>query len=188
MALPFSRKSVILLDACSLINLYATGHLAEILATIPARCVITDVVVRESLYLRRGATGNKADEREPIDLRPMLDAGLLEVVSSDDDDELLTYIDLTTEVDEGEAMSIALAIHRGWRVMTDDRKARRIASEREIGCVSSLEALRHWGEGSAKSTPVLRGALRAIEQQARWAPGRAHPLAEWWKQIIEGEV
>ncbi|MFT4039000.1 MAG: hypothetical protein QM692_12520 [Thermomicrobiales bacterium] len=184
MALPFSRGSVVLLDACSLINLYATGYLPEILAMVPARCVVTDVVMGEALFLRRHDKEGVADERVPIRLQPLLDTGLLSVVSSEDDDELLTYIDLTAEVDPGEAMTIALAVHRGWHVMTDDRKARRVVNERGIACVSSLELVRHWSAGSAISDAVLRGALQAIQQQARWKPGRVHPLADWWEQVL----
>ena len=60
--------------------------------------------IHEALYVRRGGDGDDASERELIALQPMLDAGVLEVVTSDDDNELLTFIDLATLIDEGEAM------------------------------------------------------------------------------------
>jgi predicted nucleic acid-binding protein len=181
-------STVILLDACSLINLYATGRLSEMLSTVPARFVVSDIVLRESLYVRRGGIGDDADEREPIELQPILDVRLLEVVVSDDDDESMTFIDLTALIDEGEAMSIALAMHRGWFVMTDDRKARRLLLEREIACFSSLELVRHWSIAVRPAPLEVQVILRAIEQRARWVPWRTHPLAEWWKQSIDSDA
>ena len=176
--------SAIVIDACSLINLYATRRLSEILMTVPARLVVSDVVLRESLYVRRGGIGKDAEERELMELKSILDAGVLEVVASDDDDELLTFVDLSTLIDEGEAMSIALAMHRGWSVMTDDRKARRILRERQIAHFSTLELMQHWNSTTRPDPAVLQAALRDIEHRARWVPWRTHSLAEWWKQAI----
>ncbi|MDQ2651499.1 MAG: hypothetical protein M3Z20_00515 [Chloroflexota bacterium] len=158
------------------------------LSTVAARFVVSDIVLRESLYVRRGGLGDDTDERETIELQGILDVGLLEVVASDDDDELMTFIDLTTLIEEGEAMSIALAMHRGWFVMTDDRKARRLLLEREIACFSSLELVRHWSIARQPAPSEVQAILRAIEQRARWVPWRAHPLAGWWKQSVESDA
>ena len=68
---PVGPDAVILLDACSLINLYATRRIVEILNSVSMQCVVSDIVLRESLYVRRGSTGEEADERDPIELRPL---------------------------------------------------------------------------------------------------------------------
>jgi predicted nucleic acid-binding protein len=44
--------------------------------------------------------------------------------------EATTFVDLSREMDDGEALTCALAMHRQCDVATDDRKARRILSAR----------------------------------------------------------
>ena len=157
--------AVVLLDTCILINLYATGRLTEILTAVPVHFVVCDVVVRESHYVRRGGDGEDAGEREPVDLQTALDGRQLEIVASDDEDELLTYIDLTLTIDDGEAMSAALAIHRGWLVATDDRKALRLLNEQGVTTVSTLEIVRYWSQITQPERSVIQAVLRNIEQR-----------------------
>jgi hypothetical protein len=61
----------------------------------------------------RGGDGPDATEREPIDLGPLEKMGLITTLAADSEDETLTYIDLTLEMDDGEAMTGAIASHRG---------------------------------------------------------------------------
>jgi hypothetical protein len=121
------EREIALLDACSLINLYATRQIEAILASHPDSFAVVDTVRRESGYVFRGGNGPGATEQEPIDLGPLEAAGLLVALTAVSEAELLTYIDLLLEMGDGEAMTGAVAIHRGLTVVTDDRKALRVA-------------------------------------------------------------
>jgi hypothetical protein len=56
----------VLLDACVVLSLYATGRFERILAVAARGAVVNEVVVRESLFVyRAGANGR---ERVPVEL------------------------------------------------------------------------------------------------------------------------
>lgn len=185
MAQPDARCT--LLDACAVMNLYATRHMREIVATIDGPVAVVDVVAREAQFVWRGGTGDDAREREQVDLQPFLDDGLLSVILSDDEDELLTFIDLTTVIDEGEAMTAAVAIHREWVVVTDDRKASRELAARGVSLRTTLDLVQAWHEAAGIPDAVLREALADLRQRGNYELAKAHPLREWWDQIMAAE-
>lgn len=133
-----------LLDACAVVNLYATRHLAEILGAVGGTVAITDIVEREAQYVLRGGDGDDVRERDPVILAPLIATGAISVVTSDDDEELLTFIDLTQHLGDGEAMTAALAIHRGFVIVTDDRKAERILNTSGVPLRFSLDLIKTW--------------------------------------------
>ena len=173
-----------LLDACAVLNLYATRRMGPILAAVDGPVAVADVVAREAQFVLRGGTGEDAREREPVDLQPLLNDGLLEVISSGVEEELLTYIDLSQEVGEGEAMTAALAIHRGCIVVTDDRKASRVLIARGVVLRTSLDLIRVWSESQIVTRAVLRTALTDLRQRGNYDLQRGHPLREWWDEVM----
>ena len=177
-------RETLLLDACSLINISATRQIAAILASHSGRFGVVDVVRQEAGYVFRGGFGSDAREQEPINLGPLDDAGLLMTLAAESEDELLTYIDLTLEMDDGEAMTGAIAIHRGFRVVTDDRKALRVLTERGVTCETSLGLIKGWAEESGISGSDLQAVLIDIRQRARYLPHRSHPLRSWWDELM----
>ena len=60
-------SSLVLLDACALINLYACGYASEILDELETFGIVSHVQ-RESLFIRQGGTGEDARDRVSIDL------------------------------------------------------------------------------------------------------------------------
>lgn len=178
------NRPLTMLDACAVVNLYATRFMGPILATIDGPVAIVDVVAREAQYVFRGGDGEDAREREPVALQPLVDDGLIEIISTDNEEELLTFIDLSQLVGEGEAMTAALAIHRGCIVVTDDRKASRVLQERGVALRGSLELLRVWSEQSRIPRDVLRAALSDLRQRGRYEPPRSHALRDWWDEIM----
>ena len=91
-------------------------------------------------------------------------------------------------LDDGEAVTGAIALTRGHMVAIDDRKARRVLGEKAPGMrlVSTLELMRQWGE----SVPVqeVSDALRAMQHRARYIPGQRDPLYAWWRDMMEGSA
>lgn len=175
---------VTLLDTCAVVNLYATRRMGEIVSVVEGSVAVVDVVAREAQFVWRGGTGDDAREREQVDLQPFIDDGLLFVIATDGEDELLTFIDLTTVIDEGEAMTAALAIHRNCVVVTDDRKASREFTSRGVGLRTTLDLLRSWHEAAGIPDAVLRDVLADLRQRGNYEPSRKHPLKGWWDSVL----
>lgn len=177
------RKTLIL-DACAIINLAATDRLPDILAAVAMPVVVCDTVAAETLYLRRGGIGDDAPDRDQIDLTRWIADGCLEIISAETDDELETFVDLAVVLDDGEAMTIALAAHRSLVIVTDDRKAARIASEM-VPVESSVALVKAWFEHEALDTQSAKAVLHNIRERARYFPHGQHSLRTWWDSILD---
>lgn len=175
------REWITLLDACAVLSLYATGRMDEIISAIPGPVAIADLVRDETLYVRRIVAG--VVERVPVDLEPLIDSGLIVVVSAEEDAELDTFIDLTLELDDGEAMSAALTLHRRSLLVTDDRKAIRLLTGR-IEIEGALTFVKRWADAGNVEREVLRDALFGIYNRG-YQPPRYHPLKVWWDFSID---
>ena len=83
-----------------------------------------------------------------MDLSLWSDEDLIRVMRLESEEEERTFVDLAALMDDGEAVTGAIALHRGYAVATDDRKARRILAERprSITLVSTLDLLKLWDE------------------------------------------
>lgn len=179
---------LILLDACCLLNLYATQRLDEILVALQGHFGVAERVAAEALYLRRGGSGEDADEKDPVDIGPLVASGSLAVHAVETPEEAASYVRFAAELDDGEAMTCALALHRRAVVATDDRKALRVlaAQAPQIGVRSTAQLLREWADYSNLAPTELRTVLTDVRQRARFAPGRHDPLHAWWEAALRG--
>ena len=177
---------ILLMDASCLLNWYATGRLRKIILAIPWRMGVVDYVLeQEALYVRNPTAAGDREEMSFVELSPLIDDGLVEVVRLQYPEERATFVDLSAVIDDGEAMTGAIALHRGYAVAIDDRKARRVLGERSpaIKLISTLEILQQWGA----TVPVdeLRRALRAMRLGANYVPSWRDPLYVWWRDITD---
>jgi predicted nucleic acid-binding protein len=177
-------SGVTLLDACAVVSLYATRRMAEVLTACEGTVAVSDVVAREAQYVRRGGTGEDATEREPVDLAALVAAGTVQIVTTDDENELLTFVDLTRELDDGEAMTAALAIHRGYVVVTDDRKAERVLNRRNVPLRSTLDLIKTWVDAERLDLTIQRTVLLDLRQRGTYEPRRLHPFRPWWDTVM----
>jgi predicted nucleic acid-binding protein len=169
-----------LLDACAVINLYATRTMEPIVASVDGPVAVADVAVAEAGFVFRGGSGDDARERDPVDLQPLLVSGALSIIATTDEEELLTFIDLARDVGDGEAMTGALAIHRGGVVVTDDRKATRVLRSRGVALRTSLDLITTWVDAAAISPERVRAIVADVRQRASYTPHRTHPFYDWW--------
>jgi predicted nucleic acid-binding protein len=183
---PDDEPKILLLDACVVINLVASGHIGAILGALDVPCAIVSHVQRETLHIRRGGRGDDAGERIAIDLTDLLAQGLLHVVADASEDELNTFIDFTLELGDGEAMTAALALHRGHAVATDDRVALKVLAAR-VPTVSSLDLIKRWADRQRISSSLIKTALRDLRQRGSYLPGSTHPLRSWWDRYYDRE-
>ena len=177
---------VLLLDAGCLLNLYATDRLLEIAAALPWQLAVVDYVLeQEALYVRIiGA--HKEQETVPVDLSPLIDEGLLLVVRLETPSEEASFVELAAVLDDGEAVTGAIALNRGHLIAIDDRKARRVPGEKASGTrlVSTLDLMHQWCP--SVSVQEVSHALRAMQHRARYVPGQQDPLYAWWRDMMEG--
>jgi hypothetical protein len=174
--------SRILLDACTLLNLYATGCMDDILRAVRHRFGVAAVVTREALWVLRGGGGDDAGEREPVVLEPFVAAGLIEVLELHTEDEFATFVAFATLIDDGEAATVFLAIHRGGAVATDDRKAIREMRVHAPGVDvwTTSQLVRTWADDVDAPPARVRAVLQAVRLRARFQPNRQDPLSAWW--------
>jgi hypothetical protein len=116
----FSQDCIIL-DACCIINLYASGQMGDILKSI-SKSVVVAAYVRdeEALRIFCGQAGNGTEEYERIDLQPFIDCGLLRVVTPETEAENITFVNFAATLDDGEAITGAIApylLTRGVRIV-----------------------------------------------------------------------
>jgi hypothetical protein len=169
-------------DACSLLNVAATGHAAEILGA--CRCpsyVVREVLQGEALFLRPLPEDDPNNGLIPVDLTPLLASGvLIEVMLNDN--EQAPFVHFAALMDDGESRSAAVALNRGCRLVTDDRLALRVAREHTppIITIDTPELIHQWAELSRIDDGILATTLRRIQICAKFQPRRTHQLHEWW--------
>lgn len=169
-----------ILDACVLINLLASGEVEGILRAAARDSFICTAVEGESLYLR---TDDPAAPLEAVNLRPLVESGLITVCHLEGAVEAELYVDYASALDDGEAMSLAVALSRDLVLATDERKARRLfleAAADQQRLVSTSDLLRSWAESETVPQDRLKEALLRIERRARYQPPVTDANHPWW--------
>ena len=152
--------------------------------TLPYQLVVADYVLeQEAIYVRIPGPEGLYDERAPVDLYPLVNEGLIQVMRLEQLQEKSTFVDLAALVDDGEAVTGALALHRGCSIATDDRKARRVLGERAptVPLVSTLELLKLWVDEATVPDIELRAAIADMQSGASYVPGDKDSLYTWWR-------
>ena len=166
----------VLVDTCTLINLQASGEPELLLGGLSQTCIVCDVVSRESIFLR---SEQKDLPPERINLDPLFQAAVLRPCRAETPEEEALYVALAAELDDGEALSLAISSVRGFGLATDDRKARRLATE--IGSVPLFSTAEILHSINSLSDEVVREMIRRIEFRARFTPHPTMPLSDWWR-------
>lgn len=182
------RGRRILLDACCLINLFASGRIEEILSVLPSRFCVAEKVTEEALYILLEDEGEDVTaEREVISAQPLITAGLVAVMRPESEEEEAAYIDFAVDLDDGEAMTCALGVRRSFDVATDERKAIRILGERAPNVVvhTTASLIKAWADLSQADRQIVRRTLQSIQIRGRFRPGRQEPLQTWWETMVQ---
>jgi len=179
------RQSHVVLDACCILNFCASGHFLEILRAIPAQAIVALVVQDNELGTLRqlenqvnlGATQFEA----------ALAQRLLTAVDFESEPEAEHFVNYAAVLDDGEAATCAIAVHRGWAIATDDKKAVSFFQQEapHLQILSTLEVVKHWAEKANLDLAELNLVLSAIRLKGRYRPPRSHPLLNWWETAMK---
>jgi predicted nucleic acid-binding protein len=173
--------SIVIQDACVLINLIASGHFEEIAGGCGLRFAITQAAAGEAMFLHNAETG----EKERIDLAPLMQNGMLEKLVAESENEKLRFLELTLNLDDGEAESMAIAESRNFALATDDKKARNLIQREglKIELWSTCLLLQHWQNKCRVSDEIVKNVLTNIFKRARYRPKFSHPDFDWWVKL-----
>lgn len=168
----------LLLDACVLINLFATDHVCEIARANNVRFVIVGEVADESFFLRSEDPSDTG--RTPVNVLADDVSECLEVIHLTED-EAGDFVALAARLDDGEAATLAVALTRALPMATDDKAALRVIGELEDSpaVLRTSDLLRTWAD-SGVSADEVAAALAAIESRASFVPGPHDPNVGWW--------
>lgn len=173
--------TVVISDACCLLNLYAAGDLASLLRGIGWEVHASAGVVAEAYFtLVKDPDDPSELVPAPIDLAPALGAGLLKLCQVTGAEEVELFVRLASALDDGEASCLAVAKIRGWALATDDRKARRMAGELGVPTISTAELMKRWADRTGIGADEVATALRNIQTYANYLPRPGSPLYSWW--------
>ena len=175
-----------IIDSCSLINLYSGwGRLDELLE-LDSQWHICDAVANETEYVREyGPNGVKLLVR--LDLQSSIQRGVLSSLRPESEKEIEDYVDYATEVDDGEAQALAIAKNRHFILLTDDRRAARLALRPDINVriTSTPAVLKTWSRLSPQNEHKLSIIIPRITDLARFAPAQDSAFSAWWTRYLK---
>lgn len=177
-----ARSQDTVIDACCLVNFCAVDATLSFLGEFGLRWRLPVAAQKEGMFIR---VSPDSHETTRIDVDPAVQAGLVETCSPTDGAETDLYVLLAQDLDDGEAMALAIAKSRGWMLATDDRKARRKADELGVRTLTTPELMRRWAERNKRSRRAVEDALGRIETLARFTPARTAPEADWWRNHLK---
>lgn len=194
------RGDLVFLDACCLINLVATGRVEEILTALPYRFAVARYVVEEEVLeigAEEGTVASPSESRR-MSLHPLLadlvEKDVLEKLDVTSEEEEIELVRFAAELDDGEAHTCALALVRGARVATDDRKAIRVLrsawesrGQEEEPVLRTSEFLFSWARGHGLAEPEMGQLVQAIGRRASFFPPRNDPHFKRWMALLRRE-
>ncbi|MEX0844175.1 MAG: hypothetical protein WD022_02795 [Balneolaceae bacterium] len=180
MTFDFDQEGIIL-DACCIINLYASSVMKEVIESVPLPFFV-DQYVREKEALK--IKGQSKNEFIDIDIEPHIQKKILVEVSLSGEDEITAFVNLAASLDDGESRCGAIAANRNLVVATDEKAGIRVFSNLNppIPTISTLELLYIWAESKNISPDVIGSVLKRIQKNASYRPGSNHKFFEWWEK------
>jgi len=169
-----------------------------ILRAIPKEVAIaTYVRTREALHIYNRPVTDVSKPKEKIDLQPIIDSGLLKLVSPNSESEQNDVVyfsqkDLNTGqmITTGEAITGAIAKSRNWAMGLDDKDAIAMFS-RELPNLQRFPTLffvQHWEQTSQPTPDMVRQVLQNISLRARHRPKATDSYYSWWESRIKQTI
>ena len=170
------------IDACCLIDLFATGHVEAILRSAGFDWHLPIAVAGEVLPVRQYDPARPGQLLKiAVDLSPWKTSGVLQLCAPADQTEQVRFSHHAAQFrSDGEAMCIAIAEQRGWLFATDDRKAIRVARLAGLTVVSCPELVKRWADATGPDRATLHQVLLDIQVLARFKPNPTMPEYQWW--------
>lgn len=176
----------VVIDACCLIDLLASGHAESILRACGYAWHLPTAVLGEVQFVRQpDPTQPGKIIRVAVDLAPLFGSGVLTPCQPDNEQESDVFTRFAVQFrSDGEAMCMALAQSRGWIIATDDRKAIRVGQQAGLKVLSCPELVKTWSDAARPDRTTLANALQNIELFAQFRPSPSLPEYQWWQDQL----
>jgi predicted nucleic acid-binding protein len=169
----------VLVDACVVINLAASQIWDEVAEANGYQFVLTRKVTEESqfYYLVRPS----GLDRVEIDMQALEARGAI-TIEDPLPGELGTFVEYAQHLDDGEAETLAVSVHRGIELATDDLRAIKFVDEQQlpVKLVRTSSMVYAWASKVNPAQTLLTEVLRRISLGARFMPPKSAPHADWW--------
>jgi predicted nucleic acid-binding protein len=176
-----NKAQDVVLDTCCLVNLAAIDGTLECLAKFGLIWYVPTAVQAEGIFIRVGRDSRQVNR---IDLARAVSTGTVQICALTGEEEHGLYVEFALSLDDGEAMALAIAKNRNWRLATDDRKARLKAKSVGVAILTTPELVKRWVTKTGHSEAQIADALRRIETLARFAPADDSDAARWWRKVV----
>ena len=176
-----------IIDCCSLLNLSTGWRGLADLRELRRTWYVCEAVLNEAEYTREyGADG--VPVLIPLDITGLIQSGILHSARPETEAEIDDYVSFACEVDDGEAQALAIAKHRGFVLLTDDRKAAKIAQRPDVAVriTSTAKIPQAWAQLDTRNEARLREVIPRIAALAKFGPGMDSPDYEWWGRYSQG--
>ena len=163
----------IVLDACCAINLCVCGQMEAILRSIPVRVAIATFVAYEEV--RR------------CDIRPFIEAGLLQVVEPETEEEAINVIAFAADLGgDGEAYTGAIAIRWKWAIVSDERRVLNYFERQapRLQRLTTPELLKYWADHTDPDAATIRQTVSAVVNEGNYTIGERHTCRTWWMTCL----
>jgi hypothetical protein len=177
----------VVVDACSALNLFATGRAIEILRAADLQLIVLPEVAGETQYLL--GDDDLDDDGEPrhlpIDWSSVLSSGLASQRSLPDE-ALPGFVELAAHLTDNDARCAAMARHLGCALLSDDGKVRRTFTAKcpSLTLLSIVSVVRMAAEKLGLSRRELGQLFHHMRRRARFEPARRDPAFDWYlKQV-----
>jgi hypothetical protein len=177
---------LVVIDACSMLNLLATRLELEIVRACDLQLVISAHAHGEALYLHAPPDADGARGKYPASTERLRAAGRLEVRPIGGDSLIDAFVACAALLRDEDASGVALAGVLGAPLVTDDAKERRVARQLfpRMVVVSTLELL----HDAVLRLDLTEAALLRVASDLRWrgnfAPPRKDPRAAWYVELL----
>lgn len=174
----------VVIDACSAINLLATGRAADFLRALDWTLVILPEVRQEVQHLRGPSDEEGQPTWMPADWSPLEQAGLCTLHPSErlGDAFVDAFIGAAAHLTDVDARAVALAGTLGLPLLSDDGKVRRIFRMLypSLELHATLGLIRLASTRLGLDPETVRDVLRALRWKARFAPPKSDTDREWY--------
>lgn len=192
MTMPVAQllQQPVILDACTAISLASTDRIESICTCMNCEIYIAEYVKRrevESTFLFNPVT--QLDDI-PINLGALHAVGLMQTTTWAKGQEAADVVNFAADMNrgkasknQGEAISGAIALSRGWTLVTDDVDATNFFSEppHQVSLLTTLDLIQYWEVTNNIPAAEIGEVLRRIRNHARYGPPpKNHHLLQWW--------
>ena len=154
-------------------NLLATDQSSDILTT--RRILLAPRVLAEALFIYSDEIRSR---RTPIDEPLMRTAQINYEKTSLSNQETISAVHFAQTLGDGEAESLAIALHRSIPILTDDVGAIKVAASQGITVITTLDLIKERSE--IVSSAETAAMLKRMQKCANYSVPRSHHLRDWF--------